>query len=85
MSNIPAEYTEVLDTTIAVSGVDPENPYRCLEMRGAVVSIDDDSSNEFIDSMAKKYMGLDSYPFDQAGDQRVIMVVDVVHTTQQGS
>ena len=75
----------VRNPTIAISGIDPENPYRYLEMRGAVVSIDDDSSNEFIDSMAKKYMGADSYPFHQPGDERVVMVVDVAHTTQMGA
>jgi hypothetical protein len=50
-----------------------------------VVRIDDDSTNEFIDSMAKKYMGVDGYPFHQAGDERVVMVVEVNHTTQMGA
>lgn len=71
--------------TIAVSGTDPDNPYRYLEMRGRVVRVDDDSSNAFIDSMAKKYMGVDEYPFHQPGDERVVMVVEVEHTTQMGS
>jgi hypothetical protein len=35
--------------------------------------------------MAKKYMGVDAYPFHQPGDERVVMVVDVGHTTQMGS
>ena len=70
--------------TIAVSGIDPDNSYRYLEMRGAVVSIDDDSSNTFIDSMAKKYMGVETYPFHQPGDERVIMLVEPIHTTQMG-
>ena len=34
--------------------------------------IDDDGENTFIDSMAKKYMGLDEYPFHQPGDHRVV-------------
>jgi PPOX class probable F420-dependent enzyme len=71
--------------TIAISGIDPDNPYRYLEMRGTVVRVDDDSSNAFIDSMANKYMGVDAYPFHQPGDERVVMVVDVTHTTQMGS
>ena len=70
---------------IAISGTDPDDPYRYLEMRGAVVRIDDDPSNEFIDSMAKKYMGVATYPFHQPGDQRVVMVVEPVHTTHMGS
>jgi PPOX class probable F420-dependent enzyme len=75
----------VRNPTIALSGTDPDDPYRYLEIRGAVVRIDDDSSNEFIDSMAKKYMGLDSYPYHKPGDHRVVMVVEPVHTTQMGS
>lgn len=71
--------------TIAVSGIDPDNAYRYLEMRGTVARVDDDSTNAFIDSMAKKYMGADEYPFHQPGDERVVMVVDVTHTTQMGS
>lgn len=71
--------------TIAVSGTDPDNPYRYLEMRGAVVRIDDDSTNAFIDSLAKKYMDADAYPFHQPGDERVVMVVDVGHTTHMGA
>ena len=70
--------------TIAVSGTDPENPYRYLEIRGRVVRVDDDSSNAFIDSMAKKYMGVDEYPFHQPGDHRVVMVVQPSHTSSMG-
>jgi hypothetical protein len=69
---------------IAVSGTDPDNPYRYLEIRGKVVGFDDDSSNVFIDSMAKKYMGVDAYPFHQPGDQRVVVRVEPTHTTQMG-
>ena len=74
----------VTNPTVALSGVDPDNPYRYLEIRGTVVRIDDDSSNEFIDSMAKKYMGVDHYPYHQEGDQRVVMVVQPSHTSQMG-
>jgi len=79
------KYRNLVKTpTIAVSGTDPDNSYRYLELRGAVVRVDDDSSNEFIDSMAKKYMGVDEYPFHQPGDERVVMVVLPTHTTQMG-
>ncbi|MCU0260333.1 MAG: PPOX class F420-dependent oxidoreductase [Ilumatobacteraceae bacterium] len=72
------------DPTIAVSGTDPENPYRYVELRGRVARIDPDPDNAFIDSMAKKYMGVDAYPWHQPGDQRVVVVVEVDHTTQMG-
>jgi PPOX class probable F420-dependent enzyme len=71
--------------TIAVSGTDPDNPYRYLEIRGTVARVDDDSSNEFIDSMAKKYMDADAYPFHQPGDERVVIRVEPTHTTQMGA
>ena len=71
--------------SIAVSGIDPDNPYRYLEIRGSVIRVDDDSSNAFIDSMAKKYMDADAYPFHQPGDERVVMVVEPTGTSQMGS
>ena len=70
--------------SIAVSGIDPDNPYRYLEIRGVVARVDDDSSNEFIDSMAKKYMDVDAYPFHQPGDQRVVIRVEPRRTSQMG-
>ncbi len=69
---------------IALSGTDPDNPYRYLEIRGSVAEVEDDASLAFINSMAKKYMGLDEYPFHQPGDQRVVMVIEPTHTTQMG-
>jgi PPOX class probable F420-dependent enzyme len=74
----------VRNPTIALSGIDPDNPYRNLEIRGTVVRIDDDSSNSFIDSMAKKYMDADAYPFHQPGDHRIVMVVQPIHTSKMG-
>jgi PPOX class probable F420-dependent enzyme len=70
--------------TIALSATDPDNPYRYLEIRGRVVRFDDDASNAFIDSMAKKYMDVDAYPFHQPGDHRVKVVVEPTHTTSMG-
>lgn len=72
------------NASIAISGTDPDNPYRYLEIRGAVTSVDDDSTNTFIDSMAKKYMDADAYPFHQPGDERVVMVITPNHFTQMG-
>src|SRR5439155_13691911 len=69
---------------VAISLVDPVNPYRYLEIRGVVVEVADDSNNEFINSMAKKYMDQDIYPWNQPGDERVVVVVRPQHTTQMG-
>ena len=74
----------VRNPTVALSGIDPDNSYRYLEIRGTVVRIDDDSSNSFIDSMAKKYMDVDAYPFHQPGDHRVVMVVQPSRCSSMG-
>ena len=70
---------------IAVSIVDPENQYRYLEIRGTVIRFDPDPNLDFINSMAKKYMGVDKYPWHQPGDERVVVVVQPQHTTQMGA
>jgi len=69
---------------VAMSATDPDNPYRYIEIRGRVVEVKDDPSLAFINSMAKKYMGLDEYPYHQPGDERVVMVIEPTHTTHMG-
>ena len=73
------------DPRIAFSLVDPDNPYRYLEIRGEVARVEDDPGNDFINAMAKKYMGVDKYPFHQPGDERVVVHVRPRHTTQMGA
>lgn len=69
---------------VAISLTDPANPYDYTEFRGTVVSMDNDPDNAFIDSMAKKYVDKDAYPWHQPGDQRVVVKVAVEHTTGMG-
>ena len=69
---------------VAFSIVDPTNDYRYLEVRGVVERVDPDPDNAFINSMAKKYLGEDIYPWHRPGDERVVVVVRPVHTTQMG-
>ncbi|MGB3683046.1 MAG: PPOX class F420-dependent oxidoreductase, partial [Rubrobacteraceae bacterium] len=67
---------------LALSIVDPENPYRYLEIRGEVKKVEEDPDNEFINAMAGKYLGLDEYPYHQPGDERIVVYVEPEHTTQ---
>jgi PPOX class probable F420-dependent enzyme len=64
------------DNRIALSIVDPLNPYRYLEIRGRVVDFVPDPDKAFIDSMAKKYLGQDKYPWSVPGEERVVAVVE---------
>jgi PPOX class probable F420-dependent enzyme len=68
---------------VALSIVDPTNPYRYLEVRGKVIRIDEDKDRAFINAMAKKYLGQDVFPWHRPEDERVIIVIQPQHTTHQ--
>jgi len=57
---------------IALAIQDPENPYRYLGVRGTVEEITETGADAHIDSLAKKYLGQDRYPYRQPGEVRVI-------------
>ena len=69
---------------MALAIVDPDNPYRYLEIRGTVVEITEDGADKHIDKMAKKYMGLDKYPYAKPGEVRVIYKIRPEHTNVMG-
>ena len=59
-----------------------ENPYEYVEIRGHVAERTHEGADEHIDALAKKYLGADTYPFRQPGEQRVIIRIEpeYVHT-----
>ena len=71
-------------TKVALSIMDPDNPYRYLQIRGPVIKETEEGANAHIDSLAKKYMGVDKYPFHQAGVARVIYVIDPASAQTMG-
>jgi PPOX class probable F420-dependent enzyme len=73
------------DPRVTFSLVDPDNPYRYLEIRGEMVRVEEDPNLDFINSMATKYLGLDKYPYHQPGDERIVVFVRPEHTTQMGA
>ena len=72
------------DPRVALSIVDPENPFRYLEIRGKVVKVEPDPDKAFIDEMANKYLGVEKYPWNQPGEERIVMVVEPKRTTTMG-
>jgi len=72
------------DPRVALAIVDPDNPYRYLEVRGKVAEITEQGADAHIDKMAKKYLGQDKYPYRQGGEVRVIYKVKPEHTTTMG-
>ena len=69
---------------VALSILDPDNPYRYLEVRGRVAEITETGADEHIDKMAKKYLGQDKYPFRQPGEVRVLFKIQPLHTSRMG-
>jgi PPOX class probable F420-dependent enzyme len=58
--------------TATVLLVDPENPFFWLEVRGHVVEITYEGADAQMDVLAKKYLGVDTYPFRNPSEVRVI-------------
>jgi len=47
-----------------------DNQYEFMSMTGTVVEDTREGANEHIDALTKKYLGLDSYPMHQPGQER---------------
>jgi PPOX class probable F420-dependent enzyme len=62
------------DDRITVCVIQTSNANRYVEVRGRAI-VEPDPARAFIDSIARKYMDADRYPFDRAGDERVVITV----------
>ena len=68
------------DPRVSAFFVDPENPYRTIEIRGRA-EILPDSEYQLADRVAAKY-GADLRPMDQAGGSRIAVTIvpSTIHT-----
>src|SRR5258708_3158898 len=48
---------------VGLAIADPDNPYRYVQIRGRVRLVTEDGAAAHIDSLAKKYLGQDKYPY----------------------
>ena len=64
------------DPRVTLTVQNMENPYEYLEIRGRAEARRTEGADAHIDSLAKKYMGVDEYPMRQPGEQRVIIRVE---------
>ncbi|MBI2801850.1 MAG: PPOX class F420-dependent oxidoreductase [Gammaproteobacteria bacterium] len=62
---------------VALSIIDPDNAYRYLQLIGRVVEITEQGADAHIDSLAKKYLGKDTYPWRGPTEVRVIYKITV--------
>ena len=61
------------DPRVAVSIVDHRNVYNMVTIRGIVMEQTTKGADEHVDKLAKKYLGVDKYPFRSANEKRVIL------------
>ena len=71
--------------TVAVSVTDAANPWRYVLARGTIVGRRHEGADEQIDSLARKYLGKDTYPFRRPGEQRVTLVIKPHHVIELGT
>jgi len=72
------------DPRVSLAIIDPDNPYRYLELRGRVVEITEQGAADHIDKMAKKYLGVDKYPYKNPAEVRVMYKIQPDHATMMG-
>ena len=63
------------DSRVALSIVDRDNPYNTVSIRGKVVEQTRNGADEHIDKLAKKYLGVDKYPFRSPTEKRIILKI----------
>lgn len=63
------------DGRVAICVFNAENPYQQVYIRGRVVEMTREGADEHIDALAKKYMGVERYPYHSPDEPRVIVKV----------
>jgi PPOX class probable F420-dependent enzyme len=63
------------DQRVAISIVDQNNPYNMVTIRGKVIEQTIKGADEHIDKLAKRYLGVDKYPFRSPTEKRIILKV----------
>jgi PPOX class probable F420-dependent enzyme len=60
---------------VALTVVDPDNPYRYVQIKGRVTEVTENGADAHIDALAKKYTGADKYGNRRPGEVRVIFKI----------
>jgi PPOX class probable F420-dependent enzyme len=72
------------DPRVTLTVQNMENPYEYVTVRGRVAERTTDGADEHIDALAMKYLGQDTYPYRQPGEQRLIVRIDPEHVHVYG-
>ena len=63
------------DPRVAISIVDQKDPYNMVTIRGKVIEQTTLDADKHADKMAKKYLGVDKYPFAMPGEKRILLKI----------
>jgi len=69
---------------VALAIIDPDNPYRYVQIRGRVMRVTEDGAVPHIDSLAKKYLGQDKYPHAAPGEVRLMCEIEPTSVSGMG-
>ena len=69
---------------VALAIIDPDNPYRYIQIRGRVTRVTKDGAVPHIDSLAKKYLGQDKYPHAAPGEVRLMCEIEPTSVSGMG-
>jgi hypothetical protein len=69
---------------VALSIMDPDNPYRHIQVRGRVLRATEAGADSHIDSLAKKYLGKDKYPSRRPGEVRLTVEIEPTSVSVMG-
>jgi PPOX class probable F420-dependent enzyme len=69
---------------VALSILDPDNPYRYIQVRGRVRRVTEEGAAAHIDALAKKYLGKDKYPWARPGEVRLTIEIEPTSTSAMG-
>ena len=61
---------------VALAITDPDNPYRYIQVRSQVGRVTEEGASAHIDSLAKKYLGQEKYPYARPGEIRIIFEIE---------
>jgi PPOX class probable F420-dependent enzyme len=69
---------------VALAIVDPDNPYRYIQIRGRVGRLTEEGARAHIDTLAKKYRGEDKYSSGAAGEVRLMCEIEPTSASGMG-
>ncbi|MGH7079727.1 MAG: PPOX class F420-dependent oxidoreductase [Acetobacteraceae bacterium] len=70
--------------SVAVAIIDPDDPYRYIQIRGRIARVAEEGAAAHIDSLTRKYLGKDKYPYTQPGEVRVTFEIEPTSTQTMG-